>query len=322
VFSDFRSFNETNYSGFSTLLRTTFDDARPYFADGSIDLLHIDGMHSYESVRHDFETWRSALSERGVVVFHDTGVRERDFGVWKLWQELTRQYPSFEFFDSNGLGILGVGVDQPPALRQLYAIAPHSRDAAILRRVFSLRGETYRWRVRAVEYSSQIEALTSEKRTLGAELVQEQRASREALEASDHDRQHLHEALDQLRLDHSQLREAMEHLRGAHRGEVAALTRERDSLNGALSQSETALDDIRKGLQASDVALRNANLQILSLQSERQKLKQTTGEQADTIRNLHARLMDKDVEAGRLGDTIEGLQDESARRIKRIQSEA
>src|SRR5215217_5956891 len=39
VFEDMSSFNNTHFAQFSTLLRTTFDDARSYFADGSIDLL-------------------------------------------------------------------------------------------------------------------------------------------------------------------------------------------------------------------------------------------------------------------------------------------
>ena len=45
------------YGSFSEMVRSTFDGGLNYFADGSVDLLHIDGFHSYEAVRHDFEMW-------------------------------------------------------------------------------------------------------------------------------------------------------------------------------------------------------------------------------------------------------------------------
>lgn len=100
--------------------KTTFDEARRGFAPASIDLLHIDGCHSYEAVRHDFETWRDAVTDDGVVLFHDTAVRENAFGVYRLWDELKARFAFAEFEHSYGLGVLFMGGDPPgfPALRE------------------------------------------------------------------------------------------------------------------------------------------------------------------------------------------------------------
>jgi GT2 family glycosyltransferase len=179
VYADVAAFNAAHFAQFSTLLRTTFDDARSYFPDGGpdsgIDLLHIDGLHSYEAAGHDFEAWRSALSPRGVVLFHDINVRERGFGVWRLWEELRTQYPSFSFDHSNGLGLLGVGMDQPSALRSLFALPP--KDAADFRRRIAARGEAFQRQADALALQEQIAAkdrhiadLTAETNALAAQV--------------------------------------------------------------------------------------------------------------------------------------------------------
>ena len=122
VFEEFRAFHDERYAGFSTLLRSTFDEARDHIENGSIDLLHIDGLHTYDAVRHDFEAWAPKLSDRGVVLFHDTSERRDDFGVWILWSELRERYPAFEFFHGHGLGVLAVGPRAPPAVATLCAL--------------------------------------------------------------------------------------------------------------------------------------------------------------------------------------------------------
>lgn len=106
VFEEFKARNDRYFRPFSSIIRSTFDAALQKFEDNSIDLLHIDGLHTYEAVKHDFETWRPKLKNPAIVLFHDTEVRHGDFGVCRFWSELKQQYPTFEFVHSNGLGVL------------------------------------------------------------------------------------------------------------------------------------------------------------------------------------------------------------------------
>jgi glycosyltransferase involved in cell wall biosynthesis len=142
IYTDLKAFHDARYSGFSEMLRCTFDEALQYFEAGSIDLLHIDGRHHYEDVRHDFETWRPKLSSRAVVLFHDTNVRERDFGVWRLWSELRQDLPGFEFWHGHGLGVLAVGSEVPEPIAELCHLADPA-SVTMLRDRFAVLGE--RW---------------------------------------------------------------------------------------------------------------------------------------------------------------------------------
>ena len=120
--------NRQKYAAFSTLLQTTFDDALRYFADCSVDLIHIDGRHFYDDVRHDFTMWRPKLTKDAVVLFHDTNVREREFGVWRFFEEVAAQYPSFRFFHGHGLGVLTLGDSPPDPLAHLLRASPEAAN--------------------------------------------------------------------------------------------------------------------------------------------------------------------------------------------------
>jgi hypothetical protein len=142
ILINLRLHHDPRYGEFSTLLPMTFDQAVEKFSDGEIDLLHIDGYHTYEAVRHDYETWRGKLSDRGVILFHDVAERMRDFGVWRLWEELTAQYPSFTFLHEHGLGVLAVGSDLPDEVRRLVSLQGSQTEE--VRLFFESRGKLVR----------------------------------------------------------------------------------------------------------------------------------------------------------------------------------
>jgi hypothetical protein len=140
IFRELRTYHEDRYSHFSRLVRSTFDEAVDHFDDGSIDLLHIDGLHTYEAVKHDFETWLPKLSDRAIVLFRDTNVHERNFGLSKLFKEISKDRPSFEFLHGHGLGVLSVGKDVPRALDVLFDNNEEGENRQALLQVFSKLG--------------------------------------------------------------------------------------------------------------------------------------------------------------------------------------
>lgn len=97
-----------NHKRNSRLIKSKFENALGYFGNGQVDLLHIDGLHTYEAVKNDYETWEEKLNDKSIIMFHDINVRENDFGVWRFWDEVKKRnnYMSMELLNGHGLGIL------------------------------------------------------------------------------------------------------------------------------------------------------------------------------------------------------------------------
>lgn len=203
VFFTLLDYHQRNYADFSRLMRMRFEEAVEYFEDGSVDLLHIDGLHTYDAVRNDFETWASKLSKRAVVLFHDINVRERDFGVWRYWAEIRQRYPSFEFTHTHGLGVLLVGEEQPEALRQLCAFTEVDGAPVLVNRMFEHVGQL-------ISTKLDIGTLAREQGRL-AGLLNESEAAKGELSAE----------LAGVRETHAALQSKLDEQAAAYRSEVA-----------------------------------------------------------------------------------------------------
>lgn len=89
-------------------IMTTKQFARKYH--WKYEYIFIDGDHSYEGVKFDYQTFFPRLATGGIIGFHDIvlkGLSQQDeYGVWKLWQELENQHKmSFVIFD-NSVGFI------------------------------------------------------------------------------------------------------------------------------------------------------------------------------------------------------------------------
>jgi hypothetical protein len=141
TFAQVSEHNRVNYEPFSTLLRCGFDEARAQFADASIDVLHLDGLHTETAVRHDVDSWLPKLRPGGILLLHDVRVRSKDFGVWKIWTELQQHGRSWTFEDGPGLGVW-----QKPPVRPLPGfleelLAPPNESNSALARYYTERAQ-------------------------------------------------------------------------------------------------------------------------------------------------------------------------------------
>ena len=78
-----------------------------------VDFLWVDGDHSYDGVKSDFEMYGGLVRAGGLVAFHD--VRASDFwpsfGTPAFWNEIKRRYRAHEYVAETQSGAgMGIGV--------------------------------------------------------------------------------------------------------------------------------------------------------------------------------------------------------------------
>lgn len=91
------SFFRTQFHQTRIILDTSENAYYNFFVkqDIKIDYLHIDGDHSYEGVKKDFELYSTILSDRGIISIHDTDISYHNEFIKsddiddKYWQDFT-----------------------------------------------------------------------------------------------------------------------------------------------------------------------------------------------------------------------------------------
>ena len=89
-----------------------------------LDLLFIDGDHTYAGVRADFESYGPLVRPGGLIAFHDiapptdvgpAGPDRNEYlvgDVPRFWNELKERVGALEFIDPSGHGCFGIGLIQ------------------------------------------------------------------------------------------------------------------------------------------------------------------------------------------------------------------
>ncbi len=235
IYEELKAYANAHYAEFSRLVRSTFEEAQSHFEDGSIDLLHIDGAHRYEDVKADFESWKRKLAPNAIVLFHDINVRERNFGVFKYWDEIKSGRPSFEFWHGHGLGVLGVGDKFSPEVQELFSCSNDPDIARLAQEAYSRLGAALTTHFMGARDINELKAVN-------AQLLHELEAVQTANAQLLHELQAVQGAYSELQ-QHADMRLAqLNHLQPALEYREAELR----SLHSELLQVHSQLDEARQ----------------------------------------------------------------------------
>lgn len=177
-----RRYNTQHYGDFSLLHAEDLRDVVRKFADGSIDLLHVDIDPQEESIldclSHD---WTRKLSPQGVLLLHGFTSRFSDGHARNYLDHLVDSYPSITLGGGDGLTAVLYGEKRHERLVKLADLTFGKAGYSEVHQVFSRLGATH-----SFEWSSRIEAEraaeANKKRELSEKELQKSEKQCEALQ--------------------------------------------------------------------------------------------------------------------------------------------
>ena len=87
----------------------TLEQVKRLFGGSEIDFLFIDGDHSYEGVKRDWEMYSTLVRKGGIIAFHDVAGNYGETHVKQCWDEIKDNFRHCEYM-VHPEGLYGIGV--------------------------------------------------------------------------------------------------------------------------------------------------------------------------------------------------------------------
>jgi len=87
----------------------TFSEVKRLFGSEPVDFLFIDGDHTYEGVKQDWEMYSPLVRKGGLIVFHDVAGNYGETHAKRVWDDVKRGYAHREYM-FHPHGFYGIGV--------------------------------------------------------------------------------------------------------------------------------------------------------------------------------------------------------------------
>jgi len=91
---------------------STLTEAKSALGGRPVDFLFIDGDHTYEGVKKDFEMYSPLVRKNGIIAMHDIAEHPKEMkcNVSKFWEEVKQRYRNIEIIAEKGQIGFGIGV--------------------------------------------------------------------------------------------------------------------------------------------------------------------------------------------------------------------
>ncbi len=90
----------------------TLEGVKKILGGEKVDFLFIDGDHTYEGVKKDFEMYSPLVRRGGIIAFHDIvpGLPENVGSVPEFWNQIKAKHKHLEIVEDCNQGGFGIGV--------------------------------------------------------------------------------------------------------------------------------------------------------------------------------------------------------------------